>query len=72
MSRFFLKAKRSLDSLFNLINDLVPDGVLFFRLLSGRFAMCGDRTMFLFISADQETGLLASFGRTGLAPVEFQ
>jgi len=54
MSRFFLKAKRSLDSLFNLINDLVPDGVLFFRLLSGRFAMCGDRTMFLFIFADQE------------------
>jgi hypothetical protein len=33
MSRFFPSAKRSLDSLLNLITDLVADGLLFFRLL---------------------------------------
>jgi hypothetical protein len=33
MSRFFQNAKRSLDSLLNLITDLVADGLLFFRLL---------------------------------------
>src|SRR6516162_2658526 len=33
MSRFFPSAKRSLDSLLNLITDLVVDGLLFFRLL---------------------------------------
>src|SRR5262249_18736740 len=33
MSRFFASAKRSLDSLLNLITDLVADGLLFLRLL---------------------------------------
>src|SRR5256886_1836278 len=33
MLRFFLNAKRSLDSLLILITDLVTDGLLFFRLL---------------------------------------
>ena len=33
MFRFFPSAKRSLDSLLNLITDLVADGLLFFRLL---------------------------------------
>ena len=33
MSRFLPSAKRSLDSLLNLITDLVADGLLFFRLL---------------------------------------
>src|SRR5260370_32192126 len=33
MFRFFPNAKRSLDSLFNLITDLLVDGLLFFRLL---------------------------------------
>src|SRR6516225_939097 len=33
MSRFFPSTKRSLDSLLNLITDLVADGLLFFRLL---------------------------------------
>jgi hypothetical protein len=33
MFRFFQNTKRSLDSLFNLIIDLVADGLLFFRLL---------------------------------------
>ena len=33
MSRFFPNTKRSLDSLLNLITDLVADGLLFFRLL---------------------------------------
>ena len=33
MSRFFPSAKRSLDSLLNLITDLVADGLLFFGLL---------------------------------------
>src|SRR5215467_5750831 len=33
MSRFFPSAKRSLDSLLNLITDLVADGLLFFCLL---------------------------------------
>jgi len=33
MLRFFPNAKRSLDSLLNLIIDLVADGLLFFRLL---------------------------------------
>src|SRR3974390_1935464 len=33
MSRFFPSPKRSLDSLLNLITDLVADGLLFFRLL---------------------------------------
>ena len=33
MSRFFPSAKRSVDSLLNLISDLVADGLLFFRLL---------------------------------------
>ena len=33
MSGFFPSAKRSLDSLLNLITDLVADGLLFFRLL---------------------------------------
>jgi hypothetical protein len=33
MSRFFQNAKLSLDSLLNLITDLVADGLLFFRLL---------------------------------------
>ena len=32
MSRFFQNAKRSLESLLNLITDLVADGLLFFRL----------------------------------------
>src|SRR5271157_6601935 len=34
MSRFFPNAKRSLDSLLNLITDLVADGLLFFHLMS--------------------------------------
>ena len=33
MFRFFQNTKRSLDSLLNLITDLVADGLLFFRLL---------------------------------------
>ena len=33
MFRFFQNSKRSLDSLLNLITDLVADGLLFFRLL---------------------------------------
>ena len=33
MFRFFPNAKRSLDSLLNLITDLLADGLLFFRLL---------------------------------------
>jgi hypothetical protein len=33
MFRFFQNTKRSLDSLLNLIIDLVADGLLFFRLL---------------------------------------
>ena len=33
MFRFFQNAKLSLDSLLNLITDLVADGLLFFRLL---------------------------------------
>ena len=33
MLRFFPNAKRSLDSLLNLITDLLADGLLFFRLL---------------------------------------
>jgi hypothetical protein len=33
MFRFFQNTKRSLDSLFNLITDLVADRLLFFRLL---------------------------------------
>jgi hypothetical protein len=33
MFRFFPNAKRSRDSLFNLINHLVADGLLFFRLM---------------------------------------
>src|SRR6266849_9482372 len=33
MSRFFQNAKRSLDSVLNLITDLLADGLLFFRLL---------------------------------------
>jgi hypothetical protein len=33
MSRFFPSAKRSLDSLLNLITDLVADGLVFFCLL---------------------------------------
>jgi len=33
MLRFFPSAKRSLDSLLNLITDLVADGLPFFRLL---------------------------------------
>src|ERR1700675_2458445 len=33
MFRFFPSANRSLDSLLNLITDLVADGLLFFRLL---------------------------------------
>jgi hypothetical protein len=33
MSRFLSNAKRSLDSLRNLITDLAGDGLLFFRLL---------------------------------------
>jgi hypothetical protein len=33
MFRFFQNSKRSLDSLLNLIIDLVADGLLFFRLL---------------------------------------
>jgi hypothetical protein len=33
MFRFFQKTKRSLDSLLNLITDLVADGLLFFHLL---------------------------------------
>ena len=33
MFRFFQNTKRSLDSLLNLITDLVEDGLLFFRLL---------------------------------------
>ena len=33
MSRFFPSAKRALDSLLNLITDLVADGLLFCRLL---------------------------------------
>jgi putative transposase len=33
MFRFFPNAKRSLDSLFNLITDLLVDGLLFFLLL---------------------------------------
>jgi hypothetical protein len=33
MSRFFPNAKRSLDSLLNLITDLVADGLLFFNLM---------------------------------------
>lgn len=33
MFRFFQNTKRSLDSLLNLITDLVADGLFFFRLL---------------------------------------
>jgi hypothetical protein len=33
MFGFFPNAKRSLDSLLNLIKDLIADGLLFFRLL---------------------------------------
>ena len=33
MFRFFQNTKRSLDSLLNLITDLIADGLLFFRLL---------------------------------------
>jgi hypothetical protein len=33
MFRFFQNTKRSLDSLLNLITDLVEDGLLFFLLL---------------------------------------
>jgi hypothetical protein len=33
MFRFFQNTKRSLDSLLNLIIDLVADGLLFFRVL---------------------------------------
>ncbi len=33
MFRFFQNTKRSLDSLLNLITDLVADGLLFFHLL---------------------------------------
>jgi hypothetical protein len=33
MLRFFLNAKRSLDSLLILVTDRVTDGLLFFRLL---------------------------------------
>src|SRR4029077_2353627 len=33
LSRFLPNAKRSLDSLLNLITDLVANGLLFFRLL---------------------------------------
>src|SRR5438552_16835511 len=33
MFRFFQNSKHSLDSLLNLITDLVADGLLFFRLL---------------------------------------
>jgi hypothetical protein len=33
MFRFFPNVKRSLDSLFNLVNHLVADGLLFSRLL---------------------------------------
>ena len=33
MSQFFPNAKRSINSLLNLITDLIADGLLFFRLL---------------------------------------
>jgi putative transposase len=43
MFRFFQNAKRSLDSLLNLITDLVADGLLFFRLLfRSRTALSGE------------------------------
>ena len=43
MFRFFQNTKRSLDSLLNLITDLVADGLLFFRLLfRSRTALSGE------------------------------
>ena len=47
MCRFFQNAKLSLDSLLNLITDLVADGLLFFRLLFRSRAALSAEVLFL-------------------------
>jgi hypothetical protein len=47
MFRFFPNANRSLDSLLNLITDLVADGLLFFRLLFRSLTSLSAEVLFL-------------------------
>jgi hypothetical protein len=47
MFRFFPNAKRSLDSLLNLLTGLVADGLLFFRLLFRSRAAISAEVLFL-------------------------
>ncbi len=63
MFRFFQNTKRSLDSLLNLITDLVADGLLFFHLLfRSRTSLHRSREMYQFCSRDL-THLMAYNGR---------